>query len=156
VTSLHIIMTYVNDDWRHYSSSFLLTPPHSSSFLLTPPHSSSLLLTPPHSSTLLLTPPQKSGPNGAYITTNVKYCPLEIDMNPFPADNFKKYTTQNILRVIASCALKIRVTVTTKTRFYFDFISLSNLLYLNNELIFQYAIQEGWHHQATWYRKCYQ
>jgi hypothetical protein len=27
VTSLHIIMTYVNDDWRHYSSAFLHTPP---------------------------------------------------------------------------------------------------------------------------------
>jgi hypothetical protein len=53
VTSLHIIMTYVNDDWRHYSSSLLLIPPHSSSFLLTPPHSSSFLLT-PHSSSLLL------------------------------------------------------------------------------------------------------
>ena len=72
VTSLHIIMTYVNE-WRHYSSSFLLTPPQSSSLLLhTPPHSSSLLLhTPPHFSSLLLhtPPPQKSGSNGLYITT---------------------------------------------------------------------------------------
>jgi hypothetical protein len=60
VTSLHIIMTYVNE-WRHYSSSFLLIPPHSSSsFPLTPPHSSSLHHTPPHSTTLLLTPPHSS------------------------------------------------------------------------------------------------
>jgi hypothetical protein len=41
VTSLHIIMTYVNE-WRHYKPSLHHTPPHSTTLHHTPPHSTTL------------------------------------------------------------------------------------------------------------------